>query len=83
MARVRRILERARRCPFDRFNRLAHFEDPTGRTLDSLLDEFTALRRDNLQRPRALRFTDVDLERPWHSIRILARSRSASCWRRG
>jgi hypothetical protein len=63
MARVRHILDAGEAIPFDRVNRLAHFEDSKGRTLDSLLDEFTALRRKNLRDLETLALTDVDLER--------------------
>jgi hypothetical protein len=47
--------------PFDRF---AMFEASQGRTLDQLLDEFTALRGAGLERLRALGLRETDLERP-------------------
>lgn len=47
--------------PFDRF---AMFEASEGRTLNQLLDEFAALREASLERLRALRLSQADLERP-------------------
>ena len=64
MARVRRILESGDAVPFDRFNRVAQFADSSGRTLDSLLAEFAALRRGSVQELAALRLTPADLARP-------------------
>ena len=63
LARARIILDQGEARPFDRFDRFAQFTDSRGRTLDSLLDEFAALRRDNLRDLAALHLTDADLDR--------------------
>jgi hypothetical protein len=63
MPRLRRILESGDALAFDRFNRVAQFEDSKGRTLGSLLDEFAELRGQNLRDLEALRLGDADLER--------------------
>src|SRR5690348_8492232 len=47
--RARIILEYGESRPFDKFDRFAQFAASDGRTLDSLLDEFAALRRENLR----------------------------------
>src|SRR6187549_4059916 len=49
MPRVRRILDTGDTVAFDKFNRVAQFEDSQGHTLDGLLDEFAELRRQNLR----------------------------------
>ncbi len=64
MPRAKIILEHGDARPFDRFDRLAQFKAPAPRTLDSLLDEFGALRRGNLDELRALGLTPADLDRP-------------------
>src|SRR5215210_996353 len=64
MARVRRILDAGDALAFDRFDRVAQFEDSKGRTLVSLLDEFAELRRENLRELGGLALVDADLERP-------------------
>ena len=63
MPRLRRTLESGDAVAFDRFNRVAQFEEPKGRALGSLLDEFAELRRHNLDELIALRLTSADLER--------------------
>jgi hypothetical protein len=63
MPRVKIILEHGDAKAFDTFNRFAQFAASEGRTLASLLDEFTALRTDNLRELEGLRLTDADLER--------------------
>jgi hypothetical protein len=63
MPRVKIILEHGDAKAFDTFDRLAQFAVSEGRTLASLLDEFTALRKDNLRELEELRLTDADLER--------------------
>ena len=61
--RARIILEHGEARAFDRFDRLAQFADSQGQTLATLLDEFAALRRDNLRELATLRLTDADLDR--------------------
>lgn len=61
--RARIILDHGESRAFDKFDRFAQFEISRGRSLDSLLDEFAALRRDNLSQLTALRVTEADLDR--------------------
>jgi hypothetical protein len=63
MGRLRRILDAGDAVAFDRFDRSAQFEDSKGRTLESLLDEFAEVRRQNLSALAGLRLTSADLER--------------------
>jgi len=61
--RVKIILEHGDARAFDTFDRFAQFAASEGRTLDSLLDEFARLRRDNLKELASLRLSDADLDR--------------------
>ena len=61
--RARIILEHGEAKPFEKFDRLAQFAESQGRTLASLLDEFAALRSENLRALESLRLTDTDLDR--------------------
>jgi hypothetical protein len=61
--RARIILAHGEAKPFDKFDRLAQFRESEGRTVASLLDEFAALRRNNLQALESLNLTDTDLDR--------------------
>ena len=63
MERARIILEHGEARPFDKFNRLAQFNESKGRTLDDLLDEFAAVRAQNLRDLAGLKLTDADLDR--------------------
>jgi hypothetical protein len=63
MPRARIILEQGERRPFDKFDRFAQFALSRGRPLDSLLDEFASLRRENLRELEELDLTDADLDR--------------------
>jgi hypothetical protein len=63
MPRARIILEHGETRPFEKFDRLAQFAESEGRTLASLLDEFAALRQDNLRALESLHLTDADLDR--------------------
>ena len=61
--RAKRILEHGDTRPFEKFDRFAQFEESKGRTLATLLDEFAALRQQNLRELESLRLTDTDLDR--------------------
>jgi hypothetical protein len=61
--RARIIREHGEARAFEKFDRFAQLALSQGRTLDSLLDEFTALRKENLGELAAMRLTDDDLER--------------------
>ena len=60
--RVRIILELGESRPFDKFDREAQFA-ATPHSLESLLDQFAALRRDNLRILGAMALTAADLRR--------------------
>ena len=60
--RAKIILAHGDRRPFDKFNREAQFA-ATPQALESLLDQFAALRRDNLRILGALKLTAADLYR--------------------
>ena len=62
MARLAIILEHGTSRPFDPFDREAQFGASHGQALSTLLDEFSALRRDNLARLRALNLQPAQLE---------------------
>jgi hypothetical protein len=64
MSRVMIVLDHGEARAFDPFDRFAQFALSQGRTLASLLDEFAALREENLRRLAALQLTDSDLDRP-------------------
>lgn len=64
MPRARIILEHGDTRAFDPFDRFAQFRESEGRTLESLLDEFAALRRGNLRALEGLALTADDLARP-------------------
>jgi len=62
MPRLTIILEHGPSRPFDPFDREAQFRESNGKSLSTLLDEFSALRRDNLARLRALNLQPAQLE---------------------
>jgi hypothetical protein len=57
------ILEQGEARPFDKFNREAQFDDMSTGTLANRLDEFAALRGENLRRLAELKLADADLDR--------------------
>jgi hypothetical protein len=61
--RARIILEHGESRTFDPFDRFAQFKESEGKTLDVLLDEFAALRAENLGTLEAMNLTGTDLER--------------------
>jgi hypothetical protein len=63
MVRARVILEQGESRPFDRFDRFAQSRESAGKPLRALLDEFDALRRENLARLAAMHLGPADLER--------------------
>jgi hypothetical protein len=60
--RATKLLERGTSEPFAPFDRFAHQGRDDGKTLDQLVDQFSALRADNLKRLAAL-VADGDLDR--------------------
>jgi hypothetical protein len=63
MARARRLLEHGETLPFDPFDREAQKHESRGKTLDELLDRFTALRAENLAELRSLALGEGELGR--------------------
>src|SRR5579884_4221026 len=62
--RLNIILEHGDARPFDPFDREAQFRDSAGKSLPELLDEFSRLRRENLDRLQALNLRPEQLELP-------------------
>jgi hypothetical protein len=60
--RARIILAQGANRTFEKFDRLAQFEDSKGQTLAELLDEFDALRGENLMRLEAMNITPEKLK---------------------
>jgi hypothetical protein len=63
LPRVKIILEHGEGRTFDKFNRDAQFDASQARSLGDRLDEFAALRRENLRALAALKLTAADLDR--------------------
>lgn len=61
--RARILLAHGESRPFDVFNRAGHMDTHRGRSLDSLLDEFAAARRECLDALAAMNLTAPDLDR--------------------
>lgn len=61
--RARIILEHGESRTFDPFDRFAQFRESEGKTLAGMLDEFAALRAENLRTLASMNLTDADLER--------------------
>ena len=63
MPRVRIILEHGESRPFDKFDRFAQLAASEGRSLGSLLEEFAALRDENVRQLLGLQLAEADLDR--------------------
>ncbi len=63
VSRARIILEHGQARPFSAVDRLAQFDANRGRTLESLLEEFAALRRESLAAVVSMQLTPDDLDR--------------------
>ena len=61
--RVRHLLEHGETRPFAPFDREAMLREPSGQTVEQLLDTFDALRRESLAQLSQLSLTDADLLR--------------------
>jgi hypothetical protein len=61
--RAQRILEFGETRAFEPFDRLAQVRESKGKTLEQLLDEFAALRSENLAQLRAWNLRPQDLEK--------------------
>jgi hypothetical protein len=62
MPRLDIILKDGSARPFDPFDREAQFRDSEGKSLSTLLDEFSSLRRENLARMRAMNLGPAQFE---------------------
>jgi hypothetical protein len=62
-ARAKIILEFGLSKPFVPWDRFAQYEESKGKTLDQLLNEFDAVRKDNLVWLRSLNLTETDLDK--------------------
>ena len=62
MPRLQIIMEHGPSRPFDSFDREAQFGESNGKSLSTMLDEFSTLRSDNLSRLRALNLQPSHLE---------------------
>jgi DinB superfamily len=63
MPRIRRILELGETRPFEPFDRFAQQRESEGKSLAGLLDQFAAVRADNLNQLTALNLQPADLAR--------------------
>jgi hypothetical protein len=63
VVRTKMILEFGNTQTFEKYDRFAQYEDSNGKTLQQLLDEFTALRKENMVWFRSLNLTEADLDK--------------------
>jgi hypothetical protein len=63
MPRARIILEHGEARPFEKFDRFAQFQASEGKSIAELVDEFAALRQQNVRDLAALGLTGADLDR--------------------
>jgi hypothetical protein len=63
MPRVRIILEHGESRPFEKFDRFAQLAASEGRSLDRLLEEFAALRDENVRQLLGLQLSEADLDK--------------------
>jgi hypothetical protein len=61
--RAKIILEHGESITFETFDRWAIFEDSKGKLIDDLLDEFSALRDENLRVLRGMNLQPADFDR--------------------
>ena len=61
-ARIKIILQYSNTKPFERWDRFAQYENSKGKTLHQLLNEFAAIRKENIQWFTALNLTETDFE---------------------
>jgi DinB superfamily len=62
-ARTKMILEFGNTKTFERWNRVAMYEESEGKSLQQLLDEFAAIRKENMIWFRSLGLTETDLDK--------------------
>jgi DinB superfamily len=62
-ARTKMILEFGNTKTFERWNRVAMYEESKGKTLQQLLGEFAAIRKENMIWFRSLNLTETDFDK--------------------
>jgi hypothetical protein len=62
-ARIKMILQYGDAKPFERWDRFAQYENSKGKTLQQLLDDFAAIRKENMIWFKSLNLTENDFER--------------------
>lgn len=62
-ARAKLILEFGNSKPFVPWDRFAQFEESKGKTLQQLLEEFTVIRKQNIQWFKSLHLSEADLDK--------------------
>jgi DinB superfamily len=63
VVRAKIILEHGVNKPFDPYDRFAQYEESKGKNLEQLLDEFEAIRKENVAWLQSIQLTENDLER--------------------
>jgi hypothetical protein len=63
IVRTKMILESGNTKTFERYDRFAQYEESKGKSLQQLLDEFVAIRKENMVWFKALNLTEDDLDR--------------------
>ena len=63
VVRTKMILEFGNIKIFERYDRYAQYEESKGKSLQQLLDEFAAIRKENMAWFRSLNLTEEDLDR--------------------
>lgn len=61
--RIKIILEHGNKQAFDMFDRFAMYEESNGKTIYQLLDEFEALRKQNVEWLQSLSLTSTDMHK--------------------
>src|SRR6186997_494546 len=62
-ARAKMILEFGNTKTFERWNRTAMYDESKGKSMQQLLDEFAAIRKENMVWVRSLNLTEADLDK--------------------
>ncbi|HAO46749.1 MAG TPA: hypothetical protein DCQ97_07480 [Chitinophagaceae bacterium] len=62
-ARAKMILEYGNTKTFERWNRTAMYEESKGKTMQQLLDEFAAVRKENIAWLQSSQLTEADLDK--------------------
>lgn len=61
--RTKVILEHGNNQPFEKYNRFAQYEESKGKSVQQLLDEFDAIRKENMAWFKSLNLTEDDLNK--------------------